>query len=95
MNPHDSPRRQALDLIQISDLESLHSTIDEIARALNALRRLLQPGLPPIDVRAIFSAERKRLVHQELETLEQTNPTLAAQIQEVIDKYCRNFPFDY
>jgi hypothetical protein len=84
-------RRKALDLIQIADVSSVLVAIRQVADAVNGLR----PNQPPIDIDDIFLQTRKALIHKDLEDRENTNPLEAAQLQEVIDKYCTHFPFDY
>jgi hypothetical protein len=87
----DSLCQQALNLIQASDTSSVLAVLDEVARFVHQLR----PDLPPLDVNAAFLQHRKQFLHQQLEDLERTNPGLAGQLQQVIDKYCTRFPFDY
>jgi hypothetical protein len=87
----DTIRQQALNLIQTVDVASVLGVVRQIADAVRPLR----PDLPSLDVDAAFLKQRKELLHRELEDIERTNPALAAQLQQVIDKYCTQFPFDY
>ena len=88
---NDALRQQALNLIQSADIASLVTIVQDLANALRPLR----PDLPPFDVDASFVTRRKDFLHRDLEELERTDPTLAAQLQQVIDRYCTRFPFNY
>ena len=85
----DLDRQRALNLIQTVDLSSLLLAIEQVVASL----RPQHPELP--DVSALFLRERKRLLQQELEHLETSNPGFAARLQELIDRSCTRHPFGY
>ena len=85
----DLDRQRALNLIQTADVSSLLRAIEQVVETL----RPQHPELP--DVSALFLRERKRLLQQELEHLETSNPALAARLQALIDRSCTRYPFSY
>ena len=80
---------QALVLTQSADVSALIALYSSIREALKDAA----PELPTIE--RDFLALRKKFLHIQLEQLENSNPELAARLQEVIDSSSTNFPFDY
>ena len=70
---------KAVLLIQAADISSL---LAAISRA------------DPLAVE-IFLARRKELLHETLESYEDSDPAFAAKLQETIDRYSQNYPFYY
>jgi hypothetical protein len=60
------------------------------------MRKALAPQHPDLPtVEKTFVALRKKFLHLQLESLEKTQPELAARIQEEIDRSCSIVPMGY
>lgn len=79
--------------MQIADVSSLLSLLSEIRAALLESLPQLRGQLPEVGER--FLRLRKQLLHAQLEKLEETNPALAARIQQKIDDSSMQYPFGY
>jgi hypothetical protein len=82
-------RLKALKAVQSADVSALlllcsanHKILSKVFHELPA-------------VGATFLRLRKKLLHTQLEQLENTQPALAARIQQMIDEASTLYPFDY
>jgi len=88
MNEEDL-RKRALSLIQNAESAVFITILKEIAEAI----RPIAPDVPDVNKR--FVSLRNKYVHILLENIEHQDPAHAAALQDVIDTYCTNLPFDY
>jgi hypothetical protein len=84
---------QTAEAVQAADVAALQYLLAEIREALVREFPELREKLP--SVIDTFMRVRKEVLHKSLEELETRNPTLAAQIQERIDRGFMNFPLGY
>jgi hypothetical protein len=86
-------RLKALDAIQSADVSSLLNLLSELREALLLHLPQLSAQFPEVGER--FLQLRKQFLHAQLEHIERSTPSLAAQLQQTIDEYCKHYPFDY
>ena len=79
--------------MQIADVSSLLGLLSEMRAVIVESLPQLRGRLPEVGER--FLQLRKQLLHAQLEKLEETNPALAARIQQQIDDTTVQYPFDY
>lgn len=88
-------RLEALAMIQSADTSSL---LEVVARAHSEAAGKDSPQARAAAYAAandVFLNLRKRFLHKQLEAIETKDPAKAARLQELIDKSCDSFPFDY
>ena len=82
-------RLKALGILQSA---TVHSLLLLVAAHDEVLRRVA----PEIgDFAQRFLATQRDAIHIQLERIEQSNPALAATLQQIVDEECKSFPSDY
>ena len=82
-------RIEALLKIQVADTSALLFLLGDLTENLPDGEKKRK------EMEEMFLKIRKKFLHSQLEHLENTQPEKAARIQELIDKSCNLFPFDY
>lgn len=85
------------EILRLKALNAIHSAdVSALLMLSSQLHELLSrtiSDIPPVG--ETFLRLRKQFLHAQLEHLEKSNPTLAAQLQQTIDDVCTIYPFDY
>jgi len=82
-------RMESVLKVQSAEFSAMLSALQLLAERLPNGEQVLK------DVNKEFLKNRKNFLQADLENLEKTQPGKAARLQELIDKSCNIFPFDY
>jgi hypothetical protein len=82
-------RLQALSAVQTADINAVFLLVSRLAEIV----RRNHPDTP--DMSDTFLKVRKHFLQQHLESIETSNPALAARLQQLIDQSCTIFPPTY